>query len=135
MTLAVNLSGSTATQSIARLTFFGALTEGATSPIDGNYTLTFSRSQVNCGLLSGDNVSSQLRLFGDVNEEKAVNGMDLTASGPVRRLAGRSHFSVRPRFQRGRGQQRHGPRRLPHAIRRQAPETSSTTVDTAGQRP
>jgi hypothetical protein len=39
VTLAVDLTGSTATQTIARLTFSGSLTEGANSLVDGNYTL------------------------------------------------------------------------------------------------
>jgi hypothetical protein len=79
VTLAVDLSSSTATQTIARLTFSGALTEGANSLIDGNYALTVFSSQVNGGLLGGDSVSSLFRLFGDVNGDKAVNGLDLAA--------------------------------------------------------
>lgn len=78
-TLGVDLSGSTATQTIARLTFSGPLTEGASSLIDGNYTLTTLSSQVNGGLLGGNYVSSLFRLFGDLNGDKAVNGLDLTA--------------------------------------------------------
>jgi hypothetical protein len=79
VTLAVDLTGSTATQTIARLTFFGPLTEGANSLIDGNYTLTVFSSQVNGGVLGGDSVTTLFRLFGDVNGDKTVNITDLTA--------------------------------------------------------
>jgi hypothetical protein len=79
VTLAVDLSGSTATQTVARLTFSGALTEGANSLVDGNYTLKVLSGGVNVGILGGDNVTSLFRLFGDVNGDKAVNGLDLTA--------------------------------------------------------
>jgi hypothetical protein len=79
VTLAVDLSGSTATQTIARLTFSGSFTEGANSLIDGNYTLTVLSAQVQGGLQGGDNVTALHRLFGDVNGDKAVNGLDLTA--------------------------------------------------------
>jgi hypothetical protein len=79
VTLAVDLSGSTATRTVARLAFSGALTEGANSLIDGNYVLTVFSSLVNGGLLGGDNVSSLFRLYGDMNGDKAVNGLDLAA--------------------------------------------------------
>src|SRR5439155_3949541 len=79
VTLAVDLSGSTATQTVARLTFSGPLTEGANSLVDGNYTLTVFSAQVTGGIQGGDNVSGLFRLFGDVNGDKAVNGLDLTA--------------------------------------------------------
>ena len=79
VTLAVDLTGSTATQTIARLTFSGPLTEGANSLIDGNYTLTVLNNQIQGGLQGGDNVSSLHRLYGAVNGDKAVNGLDLTA--------------------------------------------------------
>jgi hypothetical protein len=79
VTLAVDLSGSTATQTIARLTFSGPLTEGANSLIDGNYTLTVLNGQVIGGILGGDSVSSLFRLYGDLNGDKAVNGLDLAA--------------------------------------------------------
>jgi Dockerin type I domain len=82
VTLAVDLFGSTPTQTIARLTFSGPLTEGsATAPslIDGNYSLKVFSSQVNGGLLGGDNASSLHRLYGDMNGDKAVNGLDLAA--------------------------------------------------------
>jgi hypothetical protein len=79
VTLAVDLSGSTATQTIARLTFSGPLTEGANSLVDGNYTLTILSSQVKGGLLGGDTASSLFRLFGDVNGDRTVNGLDFAA--------------------------------------------------------
>jgi hypothetical protein len=79
VTLAADLSGSTATQTVARLTFSGALTEGANSLIDGNYTLTVFGAQVLGGLQGGDSVTSLFRLFGDVNGDKTVNITDLTA--------------------------------------------------------
>jgi hypothetical protein len=80
VTLTVDLTGSTATQTIARLIFSGALTEGfanAPSLIDGNYTLTVLSSQVTGGLAGGDNVSSLFRYYGDINGDRAVNGLDL----------------------------------------------------------
>src|SRR5262249_50189075 len=66
VTLAVDLSGSTATQTIARLTFSGPLTEVANSLVDGNYTLTVFSGQVSGGLFGGDNVSTLFRLYGDM---------------------------------------------------------------------
>src|SRR5207244_11953159 len=78
-TLTVDLSGSTATQTIAKLTFAGALTEGpATNPslVDGNYSLTVFSNQVTGGVQGGDNVTSLFRLYGDLNGDKAVNGAD-----------------------------------------------------------
>lgn len=79
VTLAVDLSGSTATQAIARLTFSGPLTEGPNSLVDGNYALTVLSGQVSGGILGGDNVSTLFRLYGDGNGDKAVNGLDLSA--------------------------------------------------------
>jgi Dockerin type I domain len=76
--LAVDLSGSTATQTVARLTFGGPLTEGsaaAPSLSDGRYTLTVFGGQAQ----GGDYVATLLRLFGDVNGDAVVNGTDLTA--------------------------------------------------------
>jgi sugar lactone lactonase YvrE len=80
--LSVNLSGSTATQTVAKLAFSGALTEGSAatpSLIDGNYSLTVFSGQVLGGVQGGDSVTSLFRLYGDVNGDKAVNGLDLTA--------------------------------------------------------
>jgi hypothetical protein len=80
VTLTVDLSGSTATQTIARLTFSGPLTEGPVgvpSLIDGNYMLTVFSVQVTGGIAGGDNLTALFRLYGDVNGDKAVNGLDL----------------------------------------------------------
>jgi hypothetical protein len=84
--LTVDLSPSTATQTIARLTFSGALTEFG-SLIDGNYTLTVFSSQVSAGGAAfdgnldgtpGGNLTMDFyRLYGDVNGDRAVNGLDL----------------------------------------------------------
>jgi hypothetical protein len=79
VTLAVDLSGSTATQTIAKLTFSGPLTEGVNSLVDGNYTLTVLNNQIQGGLQGGDNITSMFRLFGDINGDKTVNITDLTA--------------------------------------------------------
>jgi hypothetical protein len=79
VTLAVDLSGSTATQTIARLTFSGSLTEGAGSLIDGDYTLTVLNTQIQGGVQGGNTMTSLFRLFGDVNGDKTVNVTDLTA--------------------------------------------------------
>jgi hypothetical protein len=82
VTLAVDLTGSTATQTIAKLTFSGPLTEGSAatpSLVDGNYTLTVFSNQVNGGVVVGDQTATLSRLFGDVNGDRAVNGLDLAA--------------------------------------------------------
>src|SRR5207247_8849476 len=88
VTLAVGLSASTASQTIAKLSFSGALSEFG-SLIDGNYTLTVFSSQVSAGGTAfdgnadgtpgGDLTLDLFRLYGDVNGDKAVNGFDLTA--------------------------------------------------------
>lgn len=79
----VDLTGSTATQTIAKLTFSpGTFTEGsATNPTlkDGNYTLTVLSSQITGGLATGNNPTSLYRLFGDINGDRAVTGLDLAA--------------------------------------------------------
>jgi parallel beta-helix repeat protein len=82
VTLTVDTSGSTATQTVAKLTFSGSLTEGSAatpSLIDGNYALTVLSAGITGGLASGDSTTNVFRLFGDVNGDKAVNGLDLTA--------------------------------------------------------
>ncbi|HTK74159.1 MAG TPA: dockerin type I domain-containing protein [Gemmataceae bacterium] len=86
VTLAVDLSASTATQSIARLTFSGALTEFG-SLTDGLYRLTILSAKVSGssqpldgdanGTAGGDFTLDLHRLYGDVNGDKAVNGLDL----------------------------------------------------------
>ena len=88
--LSVDLSGSTPTQTVAKLSWSGPVTEGGGSLIDGNYTLTILGSQITGegglqldgngdGTPGGDNVSTLYRLFGDVNGDKTVNITDLTA--------------------------------------------------------
>jgi len=80
--ISVDTTGSTATQTVAKLTFSGSLTEGsATAPslVDGNYSLTVFGGQVQGGIQGGDNVSTLFRLFGDVDGNKSVNGSDLNA--------------------------------------------------------
>jgi hypothetical protein len=80
--LTFDLSGSTAVQTVVRLTFSGPLTEGPGGPrslVDGNYVLTVISSQIAGGLPGGDYVSTFFRLYGDVNGDKAVDGLDLTA--------------------------------------------------------
>jgi parallel beta-helix repeat protein len=80
VTLTVDLTGSTATQTIAKLTFSGSLTDGsatALSLIDGNYTLTVFSNQITGGLNGGDSVSTLFRYYGDVNGDRTVNGLDL----------------------------------------------------------
>jgi hypothetical protein len=86
VTLAVDLSGSTATQTVARLTFAGALTESG-SLIDGNYVLAVLGSQVGGtdgpldgdgdGAPGGDSVTALYRLYGDVNGDRRVDAQDL----------------------------------------------------------
>ena len=80
--VAVDRSGSSPTKTVAKLTFTGTFTEGSAatpSLIDGNYTLTILSAQTLGGIQRGDNVTSLFRLFGDINGDKSVNGLDLTA--------------------------------------------------------
>jgi len=77
VTVAVDLSGSTAIQTVARLSFTGPLTEAANSLVDGNYTLRVLSAQVLGGLQGGDSVTNLYRYYGDVNGDRAVNGLDL----------------------------------------------------------
>jgi hypothetical protein len=86
VTLDVDLSASTSTQTIAKLTFSGALTQFG-SLVDGNYALTIFASQVSVGGVAldgdgdgtpgGDYAFSLFRFFGDVNGDRTVNGLDL----------------------------------------------------------
>src|SRR5262249_34698575 len=93
VTLAVDLSGSTATQTAARLTFAGATFTENNSLIDGNYSFTVLGSQVigangfaldgdNNGTAGGNNVSEQYRLFGDADGSRTVDAVDLLALRP-----------------------------------------------------
>jgi hypothetical protein len=80
--LTADLSGSTASQTVVTLTFSGPLTEGPGGPrslVDGNYVLTVFSNQIIGGLPGGDYGSTLFRLYGDVNGDKAVNGLDLAA--------------------------------------------------------
>jgi hypothetical protein len=77
VTLAADVSGSTATQTNAKLTFSGPLTEGPNSLVDGDYTLTVLNNQIQGGILGGDYVTSLYRYYGDVNGDRTVNGLDL----------------------------------------------------------
>jgi hypothetical protein len=66
----------------AWLTFSGPLTAGfpgAPSLVDGNYTLTVFSSQMNGGVVVGDQTATLFRLYGDFNGDRAVDGLDLTA--------------------------------------------------------
>jgi hypothetical protein len=94
VTMLVDLSGSTATQTIAKLTFSGVFTEFG-SLIDGNYTLTVLGSQISAngqpldgdgdGVPGGNFTLSFFRFFGDVNGDRFVNGADF---GPFRAAFG-----------------------------------------------
>jgi hypothetical protein len=92
--LTVDLSGSTATQTVARLTFSGALTDHG-SLVDGTYLLTVFGSQFtgpgglaldgdNDGVAGGDflygtnqSLEKLYRLFGDADGNRVVNQSDL----------------------------------------------------------
>src|SRR5207248_4008916 len=86
VTLFVDLSASTAAQTVARLTFSGSLTEFG-SLIDGTYTLTVLGSQVTGngqpldgdgnGTPGGDFTFHLFRLFGDGDGNGGVDFSDL----------------------------------------------------------
>jgi hypothetical protein len=85
VTIAVDLSGSTATRTVAHLTFGGALAASG-SLTDGTYALTVLSSQVSAGgraldgdgdgVAGGDSVASLFRFFGDITGDRFVNGAD-----------------------------------------------------------
>jgi hypothetical protein len=86
VTLSVDLSASTTTQTVARLTFGGSLTESG-SLMDGTYTLTVLGGQVSGpgggpldgdgnGTPGGDSITTLHRLYGDVTGDRFVNGAD-----------------------------------------------------------
>ena len=85
VTLAVDLSDSSATRTVARLTFSGALTQSG-SLMDGNYQLTVLGSRVSVngqpwdgdadGTPGGNNVSTLYRLYGDANGDRRVDNAD-----------------------------------------------------------
>jgi hypothetical protein len=74
---AVDLSLSTPTQTVARLTFSGVGTESG-SLTDGNYTLRVVASQVSTGgvFMANDSVTNFFRLFGDVNGDRHIDIAD-----------------------------------------------------------
>ncbi len=87
--VSVDLSGSTAAQTVARLTFSGPLT-AAGSLVDGDYTLTVLGDQVvgpgglpldgnGDGQPGGDYTLSLYRLYGDTNGDRRVDALDLFA--------------------------------------------------------
>jgi predicted outer membrane repeat protein len=86
VTFTVDLSGSTADGTVAKLLFAGALTESG-SLIDGNYTLTVLSAQVTGldgraldgdrdGQAGGDSVTTFHRLYGDANGDRRVDNGD-----------------------------------------------------------
>jgi hypothetical protein len=85
VTLAVDLSASTPTQTIAKLTFSGPLTQFG-SLVDGSYTLTILANQVSVGGVpldgdgdgtpGGDYTFSLFRFFGDINGDRHVDIAD-----------------------------------------------------------
>ncbi|MBX7106555.1 MAG: hypothetical protein K1X57_20940 [Gemmataceae bacterium] len=80
VTLAVSTSASTSTQTVAKLTFSGSLTEFA-SLVDGRYVLTVNGAQYSdLGGLAGSTTSLEFhRLFGDTDGNRIVNAVDLLA--------------------------------------------------------
>jgi hypothetical protein len=76
----VDLSGSTATQTIAKLNFTGGIA-------DGNYTLTILASQVTdaspflLGTMAVNATAAFHRLFGDANGDHTVDGTDFGLFG------------------------------------------------------
>ncbi len=76
VTVTVDLSGSTASQTVAKLTFSGSLTDMG-SLMDGNYTLTVLSSKVTG--MTADNVTNLYRLYGDTNGDRRVDAVDLFA--------------------------------------------------------
>jgi hypothetical protein len=90
--LAVDLSGSTPTQTVAKLTFSGATFTENGSLTDGNYSFTVLGGQIigangfaldgdGNGTAGGNNVSEQYRLFGDADGNRTVDALDLLAMG------------------------------------------------------
>jgi hypothetical protein len=80
--LTADLSGSTATQTICKLTFNGPLTEGAGSLIDGRYVLTVIHTAVLDATnqpMAADNLTNLFRLFGDINGDATVSASDFIA--------------------------------------------------------
>jgi hypothetical protein len=82
VTVAVDTSGSTPTQTVAQLTFSGSLTEFS-SLVDGLYTLTVVAAQVTDAaaqtLFGGDYAFDLHRLFGDIDGDRDVDATDFGA--------------------------------------------------------
>lgn len=79
--LLADLSGSTATQTICKLTFSGPLTL-FNSLIDGNYTLNVFASAVidaNSTPMAADSTTNLFRLFGDANGDRSITSADFAA--------------------------------------------------------
>lgn len=85
--LTVDSFSSTPTQTTVKLTFNGQFTDFG-SLIDGNYRLTVFGNQVTGegglaldgngdGTAGGDNTQTLFRLYGDINGDRTVNGLDL----------------------------------------------------------
>jgi hypothetical protein len=99
VTLAVDLSGSTSTQTVARLSFSGPGVVGG-SLADGRYTLTILRDQVSDpdgNRMEEDRAEAFHRLYGDVTGDRTVNGADFN---PFRLAfgAGTGHPNYRADF-------------------------------------
>jgi hypothetical protein len=92
VTLAVDLSGSTAARTVARLTFGGPLTEFG-SLVDGRYRLTILAAQASGfgvpldgdanGVAGGDFALDLHRYYGDATGDGAVNGLDFGLFRPA----------------------------------------------------
>jgi hypothetical protein len=88
VTLTVDLSGSTATRTVAKLTFSGSYTEYGGSLINGNYVLKIFGSQItdalgraldgdHDGVAGGDGDAALFRLLGDTQGDRFVDTLDL----------------------------------------------------------
>jgi len=98
--LTADLSGSTASQTVVRLTFSGPLTEGGGSLVDGTYQFVVLGSKVaengvsldgdGNGSAGGDFVFAVHRLFGDADGDRDVDAADF---GPFRQVFGTATFT------------------------------------------
>jgi len=80
--LIVDLSGSTPTQTIAKITFAGPLTQSGGTLIDGAYTLTVFAAAVLDGgntPMAADVTENLHRLFGDSDGDRDVDAQDFVA--------------------------------------------------------
>lgn len=100
VTLAADLSASTPTQTVAKLSFSGPVTEGAGSLIDGLYQLVVLGSKIaengvsldgdGNGTAGGDFVLNLHRLYGDADGDRDVDATDF---GPLRQAFGTALFT------------------------------------------